>query len=64
VSYIFKTLAGIAAWQNLLPNYLFITGNSMKRIIGHTMCGICQSSLPDATHVEIINFKNTLLKVN
>jgi len=58
---IFKTLAGIAAWQNLLPNYLFITGNSMKRIIGHTTC---QSSLPDATHVEIINFKNTLLKVN
>jgi hypothetical protein len=56
----FKTLAGIAAWQNLLPNYLFITGNSMKRI----MCGICQSSLPDATHFEIINFKNTLLKVN
>jgi hypothetical protein len=32
----FKTLVGIAAWQNLLPIYLFFTGDSMKRIIGHT----------------------------
>jgi hypothetical protein len=31
-----KTLAGIAAWQNLLPIYLFVTGDSMKQIIGHT----------------------------
>jgi hypothetical protein len=28
----FKTLVGIAAWQKLL----FFTGDSMKRIIGHT----------------------------
>jgi len=58
-----KTLAGIAAWQNLLPIYLFVTGDSMKRIIGHT----CAASLADATHVsyvEIIHFKNTLRKVN
>jgi hypothetical protein len=26
----------IAAWKNLLPIYLFFTGDSMKRIIGHT----------------------------
>jgi hypothetical protein len=32
----FKTLVGIAAWQNLLPIHLFFTGDSMKRIIGHT----------------------------
>jgi len=32
----FKTMAGIAAWQNLLPIYFFLTGDSMKRIIGHT----------------------------
>jgi len=31
-----KTLVGIAAWQNLLPIYLFFAGDSMKRIIGHT----------------------------
>jgi hypothetical protein len=36
-----KTLAGIVvAWQNLLPIYLFFTGDSMKRIIGHT-CTAC-----------------------
>jgi hypothetical protein len=33
---ILKTLAGISAWQNLLPIYLFFTGDSMKRIIGRT----------------------------
>jgi hypothetical protein len=27
---IFKTLVGIAACQNLLPIYLFLTGDSMK----------------------------------
>jgi len=32
----FKTLVGIAPWQNLLPIYLFFAGDSMKRIIGHT----------------------------
>jgi hypothetical protein len=42
----------IAAWQNLLPIYLFLTGDPMKRIIGHYMCGICQCSLADATHVS------------
>ncbi len=31
-----KTLVGIAAWQNLLPIYLFLTGDSIQRIIGHT----------------------------
>jgi hypothetical protein len=50
----FKTLVGIAAWQKLLPIYLFFTGDSMKRNIGHTC----------VTHVEIINLKNTLRKVN
>jgi hypothetical protein len=32
----FKTLVGIAAWQNLPPIYFIFTGDSMKRIIGHT----------------------------
>jgi hypothetical protein len=32
----FKTLVGIAAWQNLLPIYLFFTGDPIKRIMGHT----------------------------
>jgi len=45
----FKTLAGIAAWQNLLPIYLFVTGDSMKRIIGHTCAAsakvVCQMQL-------------------
>jgi hypothetical protein len=56
----FKTLVGISAWQNLLPIDLFFTGDSMKRIIVTYMYGICQSSLPDATHVEKINLKNIL----
>jgi hypothetical protein len=53
----FKTLVGIAAWQNLHRGFYET----------NYMCGICQSSLADATHVsyvEIINLKNTLRKVN
>jgi len=63
----FKTLVGIAAWQNLLPIYLFFTGGFYETNYWTYMCGICQSSLADATHVsyvEIINLKNTLQKVN
>jgi len=45
----FKTLVGIAAWQNLLPIYLFFAGDSMKRIIGHTCTAsakvVCQMQL-------------------
>jgi len=45
----FKTLVGIAAWQNLLPIYLFFTGDSMKRNIGHTCAAsakvVCQMQL-------------------
>jgi len=44
-----KTLVGIADWQNLLPIYLFVTGDSMKRIIGHTCAAsakvVCQMQL-------------------
>jgi hypothetical protein len=47
----FKTLAGIAAWQNLLPIYLFVTGDSMKQISGHT----CAADATHVSYVEIIN---------
>jgi hypothetical protein len=41
----FKTLVGIAAWQNLLPIYLFFTGDIMKPIIGHTCAVVWQMQL-------------------
>jgi hypothetical protein len=46
-----KTLVGIAAWQNLLPIYLFFTGDSMKPMIGHT----CAADATHVSYVEIIN---------
>jgi hypothetical protein len=52
-----KMLAGIAAWQNLLPIYLFIFHRGLYETNYWTyMSCICQSRLPDPTHVAIINF--------
>jgi hypothetical protein len=56
---VLKTLVGIAAWQNLFPIYLFLTGDSMKRIIGHTCAASAKVvSLADATRVSYVEINN------
>jgi hypothetical protein len=53
-----KTLVGNAAWQNLLPIYFIFDRGFYETNYWTYMCGICQSSFANATHVSYVEIIN------